>query len=88
MSPTATPATADVARPQLLLRPACLLCLEAEHVLAQAGIAGFERVDIERHEGMEARYGIRIPVLRREGDGAELDWPFAVPQVVEFCRQR
>lgn len=66
---------------QLLLRPSCLLCLEAEHALALAGVADFERVDIERHDGLEARYGTRIPVLRRPDDGAELDWPFTADEV-------
>jgi hypothetical protein len=61
---------------QLLVRPSCMLCLEAEHVLLLAGIDDFVRVDIERDDGNEARYGTRIPVLRRPGDGAELDWPF------------
>jgi hypothetical protein len=73
MPPPSTPAPVHL---QLLLRPSCLLCLEAEHVLALAGVDDFERVDIERHDGLEARYGTRIPVLRRASDGAELDWPF------------
>lgn len=66
---------------QLLLRPYCLLCLEAEHELAQAGIAEFERVDIERDPALEARYGSRIPVVRRNGDDAELQWPFQAADV-------
>ena len=60
---------------QLLLRPSCMLCLEAEFVLSQAGVAEFERIDIERVTEFESRYGERIPVLRRK-DGVELDWPF------------
>lgn len=65
---------------QLLLRPSCLLCLEAEHVLALAGITDFERVDIERDPALEARYGTRIPVLRAADTGVELDWPFDAGQ--------
>lgn len=53
-----------------------MLCLEAEHVLMLAGIDDFERVDIERDDATESRYGTRIPVLRRPDDGSELDWPF------------
>ena len=34
-------------------------------------------------DALEARYGIRVPVLRR-GDGAELDWPFDVEAVRAF----
>ncbi len=61
---------------QLLVRPSCMLCLEAEHVLMLAAIDRFERIDIERDPATERRYGARIPVLRRPGDGSELDWPF------------
>lgn len=67
---------------QLLLRPACWLCLEAEYVLSQAGIVEFERIDIERDAALEARYGTRIPVLRRVAGGRELDWPFDADAVL------
>jgi hypothetical protein len=60
---------------QLLVRASCMLCLEAEHVLLLAGIAEFERVDVERDTATEQRYGARIPVLRHP-TGTELDWPF------------
>lgn len=53
-----------------------MLCLEAEHVLAVAGIVEFERVDIEREPALEQRYGTRIPVAIDCHDGRELDWPF------------
>lgn len=68
---------------QLLLRPSCLLCLEAEYVLTQAGIRDFERIDIERDPVLESRYGVRIPVLRDAVDGRELDWPFDVAAIVD-----
>ncbi|MCK9488952.1 MAG: glutaredoxin family protein [Xanthomonadales bacterium] len=66
---------------RLLQRPVCLLCLEAEWVLAQAGIDQFQRVDIERDPALEERYGIRIPLLI-DAAGRELDWPFD-PAAVE-----
>ncbi len=78
MPPSTAPAPVHL---QLLLRPSCLLCLEAEHALALAGVDDFERVDIERDDGLEARYGTRIPVLRRASDGAEMDWPFTPADV-------
>lgn len=68
---------------RLLLRPSCVLCLEAEYVLSQAGITVFERVDIERRDGFEECYGTRIPVLAQTG-GPELDWPFDAPAVLRF----
>lgn len=72
---------------QLMLRPSCLLCLEAEHVLALAGIDDFDRVDIERDPALETRYGIRIPVLRDPARGRELDWPFDAAGVAAFQAQ-
>ena len=33
---------------------------------------------------LQARYGERIPVLRREDTGAELDWPFTAGSVASF----
>ena len=33
---------------------------------------------------LEARYGIRVPVLRNEDDGRELDWPFSVEALRRF----
>lgn len=68
---------------RLILRPSCMLCLEAEYVLSLAGIDRFDRVDIERAEALEARYGMRIPVLAR-ADGTELDWPFDAKAVRAF----
>ena len=34
--------------------------------------------------GLQARYGERIPVLRREDSGAELDWPFDAVAIRAF----
>lgn len=68
---------------RLMVRPSCMLCLEAEYVLFQAGIAIFDRIDIERIDGFESRYGTRIPVLAR-ADGTELDWPFDAARLHGF----
>ncbi|MAC21595.1 MAG: thioredoxin family protein, partial [Marinobacter sp.] len=32
------------------------------------------------------RYGTRIPVLRRNDTGAELDWPFTRDQLLTFLQ--
>jgi hypothetical protein len=61
----------------LFQRDDCPLCDEAYERLAAAGVADFEPAWIDGDEGLEARYGARVPVLRRESDGVELDWPFA-----------
>lgn len=62
--------------PGLILyqRDDCHLCDLALDVLARAGVADFDSVFIDGDATLEARYGMRVPVL---GCGAaELDWPF------------
>jgi len=60
----------------LYQRDDCPLCDAALDVLARAGTPEFESVWIDGDTALEARYGRRVPVLREEGSGAELDWPF------------
>lgn len=74
--------------PQLTLfgTQACHLCEEASSLLAMLagnGVQARERDIIESAELM-ARYQLRIPVLRREDTGAELDWPFNLPQLMNW----
>jgi hypothetical protein len=59
----------------LFQRDDCHLCDQALAVLAQARFPAFTSVWIDDDETLEARYGARVPVLRRS-DGRELDWPF------------
>jgi hypothetical protein len=54
----------------------CHLCDLALMVLAQAGAPEFDSEWIDEAPELQARYGLRVPVLRCEDDGAELDWPF------------
>lgn len=60
----------------LYQRDDCHLCDLALEVLAQARVPEFESVFIDEDDALEERYGTRVPVLRREDTGAELDWPF------------
>ncbi|MFO7553162.1 MAG: glutaredoxin family protein [Haliea sp.] len=66
---------------------ACHLCDEAEALLLQAAQDGlgadFIKVDISDSEDLFARYGLRIPVLKRR-DGAELGWPFGAVELAIF----
>nr|WP_281388627.1 glutaredoxin family protein [Litorivivens lipolytica] len=59
---------------------ACHLCEMAEELLDEARSQGapiqFEKVDIVDDDALMERYGVRIPVLRRRSDNAELGWPF------------
>ena len=59
---------------QLYQRDDCHLCDLALEVLAHAGVPEFESVFIDGDAGLEARYGVRVPVLRCAA--TELDWPF------------
>ncbi len=63
---------------QLILyqRDDCALCDEALHMLAEAKVPAFESCWIDGDDALEARYGIRVPVLRDEDSGRELEWPF------------
>ncbi len=68
----------------LFQRDDCHLCDLAYEVLVAAGVPDFDPIWIDGDAGLEADYGARIPVLRREDTGAELDWPFAAEAVELF----
>lgn len=71
-------------RVTLFQRDDCHLCDLALAVLAQARVPEFESVFIDGDAVLEARYSTRIPVLRSEDLGAELDWPFQPATVLAF----
>jgi hypothetical protein len=60
----------------LYQRDDCHLCDLALAVLADVRSPEFESVFIDDDAELEARYGIRVPVLRDVARGVELDWPF------------
>jgi len=60
----------------LYQRDDCHLCDLALEVLAAARVPEFDSVFIDEDDALEERYGMRVPVLRREDTGVELDWPF------------
>lgn len=68
----------DATPPTFILyqRDDCQLCDEALALLAQVHAPEFDSVFIDGDETLEARYGERVPVLRDEACGVELDWPF------------
>jgi hypothetical protein len=70
----------------LIQRDDCHLCDLAWEQLAAAGVADFESLWIDGDAALQARYGERIPVLRREDSGAELDWPFSAEAVRGFMQ--
>lgn len=60
----------------LYQRDDCHLCDLALELLAAARAPEFESVFIDGDAALEARYGVRVPVLRDDASGAELGWPF------------
>lgn len=68
----------------LFQRDDCMLCDEAIALLANARAPDFESVWIDEDAGLEARYGMRVPVLRDNEAGRELDWPFDAAGLREF----
>ena len=70
----------------LYQRDHCHLCDLALDELAKARAPEFESVFIDGDDALEARYGLRVPVLRDEARGVELEWPFDAGKLREFLR--
>ncbi len=58
--------------------PGCRLCSDAENLLFQAGlsVSQIEKVDVTSSLDLKKQYGLKIPVLKNQGSGQELFWPF------------
>lgn len=66
----------------------CHLCEHAAEMLAHlkaASAVSVVEIDIASDENLVERYGIRIPVVRREPDGEELGWPFSYEQLASLA---
>lgn len=61
----------------------CHLCEEAKEIAHQAGITA-TIIDIAEDDNSFEKYSIRIPVLQRIDNDAELDWPFDTATVLRF----
>ena len=70
----------------LFQRDDCQLCDLALAVLAAARAPAFDSVFIDEDDALEARYGERVPVLRDEARGVELDWPFDAAGLRQFLQ--
>ncbi len=68
----------------LYQRDYCHLCDQALAVMAEARAPDFDSVWVDDDASLEARYGERVPVLRDDRDGRELDWPFDAAAVQNF----
>lgn len=71
----------------LYQRDDCCLCDQALELLAQARCPAFESVFIDDDAALEARYGLRVPVLRDARTGAELDWPFEATRLARWLSE-
>jgi hypothetical protein len=71
----------------LYFQPDCHLCDEAESLMYATGLDGkYQRVDIETDLELLKRYGIHVPVLKREDNQQELFWPFDQAGLLAFVR--
>lgn len=73
-------------KPRLILyqRDDCHLCDLALEVMATARAPEFESVFIDEDQALELRFGVRVPVLRDDSRGTELDWPFDAETLIRF----
>jgi hypothetical protein len=66
----------------------CHLCEQAARILDEfcADNPAIQTVynDIATETALIDRYGSRIPVVRSDASGAELDWPFDAPTLTSF----
>ena len=68
----------------LYQRDDCHLCDLALALLAEVRAPEFDSVFIDGDDALEQRYGLRVPVLRDEARGVELEWPFDMEKLREF----
>ena len=72
----------------LYQRDDCHLCDLALGLLAEVRAPEFESVFIDGDQALEERYGLRVPVLRDQTRGVELEWPFDVDRLRGFLESR
>ncbi|HET7125559.1 MAG TPA: glutaredoxin family protein [Lysobacter sp.] len=68
----------------LYQRDDCHLCDLALGLLAEVRAPDFDSVFIDGDDALEERYGTRVPVLRDETRGVELEWPFDEEKLKRF----
>lgn len=61
----------------------CEECLLLTRPLEGNGIRVHQIDIVDDLQSLE-RYQLRIPVLRRDDTGAELDWPFGLPELMDW----
>lgn len=61
----------------------CHLCDEAKSIIIKLGCVA-HNIDITKNDNLFEMYRLRIPVLQRVDNNAELDWPFDSVAVSRF----
>jgi len=69
--------------------PQCCLCDDADALLRQSSL--YEQLQITKQNIRDNTehyhlYAVRIPVLKREDNGAELGWPFTLDELELFLK--
>ena len=63
----------------------CHLCELAHALVAESTEhIALKVIDVADDNALLARYGVRIPVLQRLDNKAELNWPFNAADILEF----
>jgi len=65
----------------------CHLCEEAAQLLEKLQSVkkvNIEAVDISEKESLVRSYGLRIPVVKNQQSGKEVDWPFIMDDLIDL----
>jgi hypothetical protein len=72
---------------QLFMTEHCHLCELAEAQLNNIRPSlSWQKTEIAYDEALVTRYGLSIPVLKRDDNQLELHWPFTIEQILQFIR--
>jgi len=69
----------------------CHLCEQAKSMidfilLKKPDLFALKVLDIANNDGLFAKYGVRIPVIRFENNESELSWPFDISALNKFVQ--
>lgn len=73
----------------LFTGPQCSLCEDAKALVRQcskASIIALDEYNIRENPAHYHLYAVRIPVLKREDNSAELGWPFTLQDLELFLQ--
>jgi len=65
----------------------CEVAMELLHATLNPDFFEIQEIDIAESDVLVEQYGVRIPVLRRDQDGTELNWPFGVAELIGFLSE-